>query len=146
MKDSTSLMGSPLTVTGVWTVVLILINSVLFKLIMNYVSADVVARWCFSYCIWPLLCERRAMSSAKSRSLSFVRSVHFIPLFLPDVEVLMIQSKTTRMRNCDRKHSCRTPVLIPKLSEISETSFSGTPKCLSILHNVFLSTLSNAFS
>jgi hypothetical protein len=41
-----------------------------------------------------------------------------MPLLLPVVTVIMIQSMTRMNRNGDNKHPCRTPVLTSKLFEI----------------------------
>lgn len=45
-----------------------------------FVSANDVARWVFMSCIWLILWERRVRSFA-NWSLSFERSVHWIPRF-----------------------------------------------------------------
>ena len=143
-KDSTSLMSSPPTVTGALAVVLTYIRSVFFLLILSPAPADVVSRRVILSCIWLWLCDRSAMSSAKSRSSRCVHSVHFIPLFLPAVVVFMTQSMTRRKRKGESRHPCRTPVFTSKLSDIwpawailqliswkvhqvREIIFSGTP-------------------
>jgi hypothetical protein len=87
-------------------------------LILRPVPADVLERRVVLSCICLWLCERRAMSSAKSRSSSCFRSVYCMLLLLPVVTVVIIQSMTRRNRNGDNKHSCRTPVFTSKLSDI----------------------------
>lgn len=82
-----------------------------FKLIWSPVPVDVVVRRVVLSCIWLWLFERSDWPSAKSRSLSCVRSDNNIPLFLLDLVVPMIQSITKRKKICDSKHPCRTPVL-----------------------------------
>lgn len=87
---------------------------VVLKLILSPrpVPTDGVARLGELFC--PVFCcgyvNGESMASAKSRSLSYVTGVHGIPLFLPDVVVLMIQSITKRKRYGDSKHPCRAPV------------------------------------
>lgn len=93
-----------------WLVILF-INSGFFQLILSPVPVDVFTRRVLS-CIWLRLCEMRARSSAKLRSLSCVRSDHCIPMFLSDVLVLMILSITERKRNGDNRHAYRTPQTI----------------------------------
>ena len=104
-KESTSLMGSPLTVTSVLAMEVIFISSVFFLLILSPVPAVMVSRWVVLSCIWLWLFDRSAWSSGKSMSSSCIHSVHCIPLFLPVVVVFMIQSMTRRKRNGDRRHS-----------------------------------------
>lgn len=96
-----------------WLVILFINSGVFFQLILSPFPADVFTRRVLS-CIW-LRCEMRARSSAKSRSLSCVRSDHCIPMFLSDVLVLMILSTIERKRNSDNRHAYRTPY---KLSNI----------------------------
>ena len=104
MKEYTSLMGSPPTVTGVLAVVLTFISSVLLVLILSPVPADMVSRQVVLSCTCRWLCDRTARSSAKSRSSSYVQGVHYIPLLLPVVVVFMIQSMTRRKINGDSRH------------------------------------------
>ena len=117
MKDSTSLIGSPPTVTGALAVVFIFISSVFFLLILSPVPAPVVSRRVVLSCILLWLCHRSARSSAKSRSSSCSQSVHCIPLFLPAVVVFMIQSMTRRKRISESRHLCQNPVFTLKLSD-----------------------------
>ena len=112
-----SLVGCHLTVTGVLAVVFIFISLVFYLLILSPVPADVVSRKVVLSCIWPWLCGRSARSSAKSRSSSCVRSVHWKPLFLPVVVIFMIQSMTRRKRDGESRHPCRTLVFTSKLSD-----------------------------
>ena len=67
-KDSTSLICSLFTVTGMLTMVLIFINSVFFLLTLSPVAAHVVDRCVVLSCIWLQSSERSTRSSAKSRS------------------------------------------------------------------------------
>lgn len=93
-------------------VMLIFISSAFFfKLIWSPVPVNVVVRRVVLSCIWLWLFERSDWPSAKSRSLSCVRSDNNIPLFLLDLVVPMIQSITKRKKNSDSKHPRRTPVL-----------------------------------
>lgn len=101
-----SLMGFPLTVIGVLSVVLIFINCVFFLLILSPISADMVSRRVVLSCIWLWLCDRSGRLSAKSRSSSCTQSVHCIPFFLLVVVVFMIQSMTNRKRNGDSSNAC----------------------------------------
>lgn len=129
-----------------WLVILF-INSGFFQLILSPVPADVFTRRVLS-CIWLRRREMRARSSAKSRSLSCVRSDHCIPMFLSDVLVLMILSITERKRNGDNRHAYRTPQTIEHLVSM------GKPAChalvgvvdqgraFRVLHSVSISTMS----
>ena len=103
-KESTSLMHSPPSLTGVLAVELIFISSVFFLLILRPVPADTVSRQVVSSCIWLWLCDRDARLSAKSRSSGCIHCVHSILLFLPVVVVFIIQSMTRRKRNGDSRH------------------------------------------
>lgn len=136
-------MGLPPTVTGdplyqFW---------VFFSWSLSPVPAYVFTRRVLS-CIWLRLCKMRARSSAKSRSLSCVRSDHCIPMFLSDVLVLMILSTIERKRNGDNRYAYRTPQTIEHLVSM------GKPAChalvgvvdhgraFRVLHSVSISTMS----
>ncbi len=60
---------------------------------------------CMSY--W--LVDRRARSSAKSRSSSWENRVHWMPLDLSAVVLVVIQSMVTRKRIGEMMHPCLTP-------------------------------------
>ena len=79
--------------------VLILRTFDLPLLIFKPVLSDVAANPVVLPCIWSWLCERRARSSAKSKSSSCVQGFHWIPFFFPSVVVLIIQFITRRNRS-----------------------------------------------
>jgi hypothetical protein len=54
--------------------------------------------------------ESRVVGNIKIVNFRQERSLHYMPLFLPDVMFFMIQSMTRRKRNGDSKYPCRTPV------------------------------------
>ena len=87
-------MDLPLRMMAAVLCVFILSDLVLLMLISRPVDfavtykADVFCWMCWNW--W----DKRLTSSAKSRSSSFVVSVHWIPL-LGDMDVLIIQSMTT---------------------------------------------------
>ena len=100
---------------GVLVELLILIMLVFFLFILSPTPRDVSASLVVFSCICLWLCAISARSSAKSRSSSCVHRVHCMPFFFTAVVVFMIQSITSRNMNGDRRHPCRTPVLILKL-------------------------------
>ena len=84
VKQSVSASGFPPTVTTLLIFVLafILLSLSLFILMLSPVCADTVfSRSVFS-CICSWLCERRARSSAKSKSSCWLQRVHWIPFLL----------------------------------------------------------------
>ena len=68
-------------------------------------------------CIWCLVCDIKARSSAKSRSSNCIQGVHCTPHFSPLVLSLRIQSAARVKRKGESRHPCLTPVLIWKGSE-----------------------------
>ena len=117
-KDSTSLIGFPPTVIGVFAVVFILINSVFLRLILRLVLAENVSKRRVLSCIWFWLWASRSKSPAKSKSSSCSKSVHWMPIFFPLFVSLMIQSMTKRKRKGDSKHPCQTPVFTWNFSDV----------------------------
>lgn len=115
-------MGLPPTVSAVYQFCFLPV------LILSPVLVDVFTRRVLS-CIWQWLCERIARSSAKLRSLSCVRSVHCMPMFLSDVAIIMTLSITKRNRNGDSKHPCRTPQNYRTSGQHGQTCMSCLGRC-----------------
>ena len=63
-------------------------------------------------CICICVCDKRAKSSAKSRSSNCVHSVHCIPFRLPEEASFINQSVVRINRKGDRIHPCLTQVLM----------------------------------
>uniref|UniRef100_A0A183KBV5 Secreted protein n=1 Tax=Schistosoma curassoni TaxID=6186 RepID=A0A183KBV5_9TREM len=96
VKVFTSSKSSPSIVIGLVHSVLHR-RTLLFPLcILRPTAAEAVATLvvfpCICCCVW----DRRARSSAKSRSSSCILDVHCIPCFPSDVDLFMIQSTTRR--------------------------------------------------
>lgn len=79
VQESTYSNRSPSTVTGFSLMVLILMNFDLPLLIFCPILFDAAASLVVLLCICSWLCERRARSSAKSKSSSCEQRVHWIP-------------------------------------------------------------------
>ena len=63
-------------------------------------------------CIWCLVWDIKARSSAKSRSSNCSQGVYSTPHFFPFVLSLRIQSTARVKRKGESRHPCLTPVLI----------------------------------
>ncbi|RUS76966.1 hypothetical protein EGW08_015286 [Elysia chlorotica] len=70
------------------------------------------------------LCERRQMSSAKSKSSNCLAKVHCMPVFVPVVEARITQSMTIKKIVGDSRQPCRTPVSTLKGSRIVTISIT----------------------
>ena len=100
-------MDLPLSMMAVALCVFILSDLVLLILISRPVDFAVTYKaddFCWMCWNW---WDKRLTSSAKSRSSSFVVSVHWIHLG-GDIDVLIIQSMTTEKMRGDRRHPWRT--------------------------------------
>ncbi|KAH9591154.1 hypothetical protein MS3_00003545 [Schistosoma haematobium] len=106
IKVSTSSKSSQSIVTGLEHAVLYW-RIFLFPLyILRPTAATLVVFSCICCCN----CDRRARSSAKSRSSSRILAVRCISCFFLDLDVLMIQLITRRKRKGESKQPCLTPV------------------------------------
>ena len=85
-------------------------------------------------CIWCLVCDIKARSSAKSRSSNCSQGVHCTPHFFPFVLSLRIQSTARVKRKDESRHPCPTPALIWKGSEScpSMNTWKGSESCPSM--------------
>ncbi|CAH8589024.1 unnamed protein product [Schistosoma mattheei] len=122
VKVFTSSKSSPSIVIG-------LVHSVLYRRILLFplcilrptaaeAAATLFVFSCICCCVW----DRRARSSAKSRSSNCILDVHCIPCFPSDVDVFMIQSITRRKRKGESKQPCLTPVF-------TSNDFVNCPPC-----------------
>ncbi|CAH8576549.1 unnamed protein product [Schistosoma mattheei] len=122
VKVFTSSKSSPSIVIG-------LVHSVLYRRILLFplcilrptaaeAAATLFVFSCICCCVW----DRRARSSAKSRSSNCILDVHCIPRFPSDVDVFMIQSITRRKRKGESKQPCLTPVF-------TSNDFVNCPPC-----------------
>ena len=110
VNEYVSSSGSPFNVMGLLFFVLAFIIFVLLMLMLSPSCIDTVLSCSVFSCIRLWLCERRARSSAKSRSCNWLQGVHWIPFPLFCVVFFKIQSMASRNRNGDRRHPCLTPV------------------------------------
>ncbi|CAH8511859.1 unnamed protein product [Schistosoma haematobium] len=128
VKVFTSSKSSPSIVIG-------LMHSVLYRRILLFplcilrpIAAEAAATLsvfsCICCCVW----DRRAKSSAKSRSSNCILDVHCIPRFPSDVDVFMIQSITRRKRKGESKQPCLTPVF-------TSNDFVHCPPCTILQFN-----------
>ena len=76
-------------------------------------------------CGWFRVNNRRAMSSAKSRSSRTVVKFHRIPVLSPSTVCRITQSITRSNRNPDMQQPCFTPVTTGKKSVISMSSMTA---------------------
>ena len=113
--------------------------------------------------MWPKEWDSSARSSAYSKSSKLLPEIQWMLVDLPSIVCLVTQSINNSNRNGDSMQPCHVPVFTlkgsvsprPWITLHTESlywhmmiliSFSGTPWCLRIFHNVSLSTLSKAFS
>ena len=82
VNESVSSSGSPFNVIGLLFFVLAFIIFVLRLLMLSPSCIDTVFSCSVFSCICLWLCDRRARSSAKSRSSNWLQSVHWIPFLL----------------------------------------------------------------
>ena len=82
VKQSVSSSGLPPTVTTFLLFVLAFITLVLLILMLSPVCPDTRFSRSILSCICTRLCDRRARSSAKSKSSSWLQMVHSIPFLL----------------------------------------------------------------
>ena len=82
VNESVSSSGSPFNVIGLLFFVLAFIIFVLLLLMLSPSCIDTVFSCSVFSCICLWLCERRARSSAKSRSSNWLQGVHWIPFLL----------------------------------------------------------------
>ncbi|VDP50715.1 unnamed protein product [Schistosoma margrebowiei] len=110
VKVFTSSKSSPSIVIGSVHAVLYRRTLIFPLCILRPTAAEAAATlFVFSYicsCVW----DRRARSSAKSRSSNCILDVHCIPCFPSDVDVFMIQLITRRKRKGESKQPCLTSV------------------------------------
>jgi hypothetical protein len=89
-------------------------------LILRLSAGVVVWRWVVLSCIRLWLWENWAISSVKLLLSGRDRTAHCIPLFLPDVMVLMIQSMTRRKKSGKSRYHFQTSVFTSKLCDIGQ--------------------------
>ncbi|CAH8642717.1 unnamed protein product [Schistosoma margrebowiei] len=122
VKVLTSFKSSPSIVIGLVHVVLyqrtLLLPLYILRPTAVEAAATLVVFSCICCCFW----DRRARSSAKSRSSNCILDVHCIQCFPPDVDVFMIQSITRRKIRDDSIPTQLTPVFI-------SIEFVGCPPC-----------------
>ncbi|KAH3883460.1 hypothetical protein DPMN_007417 [Dreissena polymorpha] len=82
----------------------------IFRPVFSASSACRVSFDCACCCLW----GRRLMSSAKSRSSRCLVKVHWMPVLLPSVVLLMIQSMMIRKIVGESIQPCLTPVFTAK--------------------------------
>ncbi|CAI2735764.1 unnamed protein product [Schistosoma spindalis] len=128
VKVFTSSKASPSIVIG-------LVHAVLYRRILLFplcilrpIAAEAAATLVVFFCICCYVCDRRARSSAKSRSSNCILAIHCIPCFPSDVDVFMIQSITRRKRKGESKQPCLTPVF-------TSNDFVNCPPCTILQFN-----------
>ena len=146
MNSATSSMFYPCSFIGSFVLLFILMCLVFAMLVLSPILCAIVESASVFDCMSERRWDVRQMSSAKSRSSSWVVSIHLIPLLSSLSTFRVIQSMLSTNRNGERMQPCFTPYVVTAEFPFPEACLLFPDLLLQCLGQSFLDNFAKDFA